>query len=114
MGLHLEKKRKKITEILVEVGQWIRVDDLKILPRSTGSVRLRGFTFLADLGETQTFQSHKPVIAFAGLDPPIYQLGQFEGISRISKRRNRRLRLVIFLMMTCVIRRNSSFREYFL
>ena len=60
------------------------------------------------------FSSSKHVIAFAGLDPSIRQSGQYEGISRISKRGNRHLRRVVFLMTLCAVRSQNVFREYFL
>ena len=41
-------------------------------------------------------------------------MGQYEGISRISKRGNRHLRRIVFLMTLCVIRSQNVFREYFL
>jgi transposase len=112
--LYLEKKKKKITEVLVKTCQSMRVDDLEIITSIDGIKQINGSTFLAELGEMNHFKSHKHVIAFAGLDPSVHQSGQYEGISRISKRGNRHLRRVIFLMTTCVVRCNNIFRQYFL
>ena len=53
-------------------------------------------------------------LAYAGLDPCIYQSGKFQGRGRISKRGNRHLRRVIWLMAVGVVRYNPLFREYFL
>lgn len=112
--LYLEEKKKKITGVLVKTCQSMRVDDLKIITSIDGIKQINGSTFLAELGEMNHFKSHKHVIAFAGLDPSVHQSGQYEGISRISKRGNRHLRRVIFLMTTCVVRSNNIFRQYFL
>ncbi len=112
--LYLEEKRKKITGVLVKTCQSMRVEDLEIITSIDGIKQINGSTFLAELGEMNHFKSHKHVIAFAGLDPSVHQSGQYEGISRISKRGNRHLRRVIFLMTTCVVRSNNIFRQYFL
>lgn len=112
--LYLEDKKKRITEALVEACQSMRVDELEIISSIDGINHITGSTFLAELGDIKTFKSHKHVIAFAGLDPSIHQSGQFEGISKISKRGNRHLRRVVFLMTLCVVRSHNVFREYFL
>jgi transposase len=112
--LYLEEKKKKITEVLVKTCQSMRVEDLEIITSIDGIKQINGSTFLAEVGEMNHFKSHKHVIAFAGLDPSVHQSGQYGGISRISKRGNRHLRRVIFLMTTCVVRSNNIFRQYFL
>jgi transposase len=55
----------------------------------------------------------KKLIAASGLDPSTYKSGKYEGKSRISKRGNRHLRRVIWLMATKVIINNNLFRTYF-
>jgi transposase len=112
--LYLEDKKRRITEALVESCKSMRVDELDIITSIDGISTITGSTFLAELGDIQTFRSYKHVIAFAGLDPSIHQSGQYEGISRLSKRGNRHLRRVIFLMTLCVVRSQNIFREYFL
>ena len=112
--LYLEEKKKRITGALIEACRSMRVDDLEIITSIDGISQITGSTFLAELGDVRTFSSHKHVIAFAGLDPSIHQSGQYEGISKISKRGNRHLRRVIFLMTLCVVRSRNVFREYFL
>ncbi len=43
----------------------------------------------------------------------MYQSGKYEGASKISKRGNRHLRRVIWIMTVSVIRHNAMFRKYF-
>ena len=112
--LYLEQKKERITEALVEACRSMRVDELDIITSVDGISTITGSTFLAELGNIQTFRSYQHVIAFAGLDPSIHQSGQCEGISRLSKRGNRHLRRVIFLMTLCAVRSHNIFREYFL
>jgi transposase len=112
--LYLEEKQKKMTEALVEACRSLRVDELEIVTSVDGISAITGSTFLAELGKIEAFRSHKHVIAFAGLDPSIHQSGQYEGVSRLSKRGNRHLRRVIFLMTLCAVRSRNIFREYYL
>jgi len=71
-------------------------------------------TLLAEIGQISNYLSHKHLIAFAGIDPTVYQSGKYEGASRISKRGNRHLRRVIWLMTISVINHNPVFKNYFL
>lgn len=112
--LYLDEKKQRITEALVDMCQSMRVDDLNIITSIDGINHITGSTFLAELGDIQEFKSYKHVIAFAGLDPSTHQSGQFEGTSKISKRGNRHLRRVVFVMTLCVVRSHNVFREYFL
>ena len=112
--LYLEEKKGRITEALVGACRSKRVDELDILTSVDGISAITGSTFLAELGDIETFRSYKHVIAFAGLDPSVHQSGQYEGISRLSKRGNRHLRRVIFLMTLCAVRSHNIFSEYFL
>ena len=112
--LYLEGKQKRMTQALVEACRSMRVDELDIVTSVDGISAITGSTFLAELGEIETFRSYKHVIAFAGLDPSIHQSGQYEGVSRLSKRGNRHLRRVVFLMTLCAVRSQNIFRDYFL
>jgi transposase len=112
--LYLQEKRDKLTEMLVEMCKATMLEDLDILKSIGGIADVTGTVFLAELGDIRNFNSYKNVIAFAGLDPSTYQSGQYEGRSKISKRGNRHLRRIIFLMARCVVRSDNVFREYFL
>ena len=112
--LYLEEKKARITEALVGACRSMRVDELDIITSVDGISKITGSTFLAELGDIETFRSYKHVIAFAGLDPSVHRSGQYEGVSRLSKRGNRHLRRVIFLMTLCAVRSHNIFREYFL
>ena len=111
---HLIERKKSVSEMLVELCQQARVDDIEII-KSIGGVRdVTASSFLAELGDCDRFTSYKKLIAFAGLDPSIHKSGKYEGKSRISKRGNRHLRRIIYMMTSCIVRKNNTFREYFL
>ena len=111
--LYLKEKCEKITEALIESCEALKIEDLDIIRSVDGVDDITGSTFLAELGDLSNFGSYKHVIAFAGLDPSINQSGQHEGKSRISKRGNRHLRRIIFMMTMCSVRGNNVFRAYY-
>ena len=64
-------------------------------------------------GTAQIYENDKKLIAASGLDPSTYESGKYAGKSRISKRGNRHLRRVIWLMATKAIIHNVLFKAYF-
>ncbi len=54
------------------------------------------------------------LIAMVGIDPSVNQSGKHEVPSRITKRGNRHLRRVIWLMTIRVIQFNDCFRNYYM
>jgi transposase len=112
--LHLIEKKEKITKMLVKFCKSAMIEDLEIITSIKGINTKTGVPFLAELGNFDNFNSHKKIIAFAGIDPTVHQSGKFEGTSKISKRGNRHLRRVIFFMAKQVSRDNAFFKEYYL
>lgn len=112
--LHLMERLDKITELLSSFCESMMIEDLQIITSVDGIDTTTGAAFLAEIGDINNFSSHKNLIAFAGIDPTVYQSGKFEGTSRISKRGNRHLRRLIYLMTVNVIRVNAFFKAYFL
>jgi transposase len=112
--LYLQEKNERITDVLIETCESLRIEELHIIRSIDGVNDITGATFLAEMGDINNFTSYKHIIAFAGLDPSIHQSGQYEGRSTISKRGNRYLRRIIFLITLCAVRGKNVFREYFL
>jgi len=112
--LYLQEKNERITEVLIETCEALMIEKLDIIRSIDGVNDITGSTFLAEIGDINNFTSYKHIIAFAGLDPSIHQSGQYVGRSTISKRGNRHLRRIIFLMTLCAVRSKNAFREYFL
>jgi len=112
--LYLQEKNKRITEVLIETCEALMIEKLDIIRSIDGVNDITGSTFLAEIGDINNFTSYKHIIAFAGLDPSIHQSGQYVGRSTISKRGNRHLRRIIFLMTLCAVKCKNTFREYFL
>jgi transposase len=111
--LHLMEQLDKITGILCDLCDSIALKEIDIVTSIDGIGDPTGAAFLAEIGNINNFPSHKSLIAFAGLDPTVYQSGKFQGTSRISKRGNRHLRRIVYLMTLGVIRCNAFFKNYF-
>jgi transposase len=111
--LHLENRRDELTAMLTDYCNSLMVEDLEIVTSVEGISNGTGTTFLAELGKIENFATHKHLIAYAGIDPTVYQSGKYEGKSKISKRGNRHLRRVLWLMTVSVILNNKDFRSYY-
>jgi len=111
---HLQERHDELTRILTEYCRSSLLEDLDIITSIDGINKGTAPTFLAEIGCIGNYASAKKLIAFAGIDPTVYQSGKFEGSSRISKRGNRHLRRILWLMTKNVIHHNAMFRKYFM
>jgi len=113
--MQLDEHLKEITSVLMERCREMMIEDMEILKSVQGIGDKTSVNFLLEMGgDIRHYKSHKKLIAMAGLDPSVYQSGKYEGSSRISKRGNRHLRRVIWLMAVKVIQFESFFKEYYL
>jgi transposase len=112
--VHLEEHLQEMTNTLIELCQSALERDVEILTSIRGIGDKTAANFLIEMGgEIQKFETHNKLIAMAGLDPSVYQSGQHDGHGRITKRGNRHLRRVIWLMTIRVIQFNDLFKSYY-
>lgn len=111
--LHLMEQLDKLSAILSDLCKSIAIEEMEIITSIDGIGDTTAVAFFAEIGDISRFPSHKSLIAYAGIDPSVYHSGKFEGTSKISKRGNRHLRRLIYLMTIGVIRCNAFFRAYF-
>lgn len=111
---HLQQRCDELTKALTNFCKAMMIEDLEIVTSIKGIDTGTATSFLAEMGDVSNYRSCKNLIAFAGIDPTVYQSGKFEGTSRLSKRGNRHLRRVIWLMTFNVIHFNGTFRKYYL
>jgi len=112
--LHLQERLAEVTKLLTDLCQSTKLEDLDILRSIKGVGPATAAPFLAEMGEVKNYSSHKKIIAYAGIDPSVHESGQFIGMSKLSKRGNRHLRRVIYLMTASVVSQNVFFKAYFL
>ncbi len=112
--LHIEEQIKETTRLLVKCCSDRLKKDAEILMSVKGIGEMSAVNFLIEIGgDVRLFENDKKLIAAAGLDPSTHQSGKYEGASRISKRGNRHLRRLLWLMSKRVITNSSTFRAYF-
>ncbi|MFB5281018.1 IS110 family transposase [Peribacillus sp. Hz7] len=84
-------------------------------------------TIISEIGEIDRFNHPKKLVAFAGIDPSIFESGTFKGtLNRITKRGSSRLRQALYMAVKCAIRdcrkqkttneiipRNKRLREFY-
>ncbi len=113
--LHLEGALQEITDVLIEMSRKLMEEDINIMTSIKGIGDKTGVNFLIEMGcDISQYDRSGKIIAMAGLDPAVYQSGNHEGKGRITKRGNRHLRRVIWLMTTRVIHYSDIFKAYYL
>ena len=113
--LHLEEDLQEITAMLVEMARKLMEEDINIMTSIKGIGDKTAANFLVEMGgDINQFERSGKIIAMAGLDPAVYQSGKHEGKGRITKRGNRHLRRIIWLMTTSVIQYSDVFKLYYL
>jgi transposase len=62
-------------------------------------------TIISEIGEIDRFNHPKKLVAFAGIDPSVFESGTFKGtLNRITKRDSSRLRHALFMAVRSAIR----------
>ena len=107
--LALEGQAEEIMQLIMDLSGEKIQRDAKILTSMRGIGDKTAFNFLIEMGgDIKAFEHDRKLIAAAGLDPTTYESGKYKGKSKISKRGNRHLRRVIWLMTTKVIISNEG------
>ena len=113
--IQLAEHLQELTDILIELCRGKIQDEMEILTSMKGIGEKSAVNFLIEVGgDMKQFETHKKVIAMAGLDWALYQSGKIDRKGKISKWGNRHLRRVIWLMTTKVIQFNERFKQYYL
>lgn len=112
--IQLEDHLQELTNMLIEQCQLMMQQDIEILTSARGIGDKSAASFLVEIGGSIShYKSHKQLLAMAGIDPSVYQSGKYEGLGKISKRGNRHLRRIIWIMTVKVIQFTITFKQYF-
>lgn len=69
---------------------------------------------LGEIGDIHRFSTPGKLLAFAGLDPSVYQSGNFQAQrTRMSKRGSRVLRYALMNAAHNVVKNNATFKAYY-
>lgn len=75
---------------------------------------INGGMILGEIGDITRFSNPSKVLAFSGLDPTVYQSGNFNAShTKMSKRGSRPLRYALMNAAHNVVRNNKTFKDYY-
>ncbi|MED3575637.1 IS110 family transposase [Cytobacillus praedii] len=81
------------------------IEEYKIIQSIPGIGEKIAATIISEIGEIDRFNHPKKLVAFAGLDPSIFESGTFKGTqNRSTKRGSSRLRHALYMAVKCAIR----------
>jgi transposase len=87
----------------------------KIITSIPGVGIITGAMIISEIGDINNFTSADQLLAFAGLDPSVYQSGQFEAShTKVSKRGSKYLRWAIHQASSIIWQWDKTFKEYYL
>ena len=96
---HLSKLEDQIDALASEI------EEFKILQSIPGIGEKIAATIISEIGEIDLFDHPKKLVAFAGIDPSVFESGRFKGtVNRITKRGSSRLRHALFMAVRSAIR----------
>ncbi|PAE32001.1 IS110 family transposase [Bacillus sp. 7884-1] len=96
---HLSKLESEIDALAKEVEEY---NIIKSIP---GIGEKIAATIISEIGEIDRFTDPKKLVAFAGVDPSVFESGKFTATkNRITKRRSSRLRHALYMAVRCAIR----------
>ena len=100
---HLEITLDEIVELAKNLPNY---EIIKSIPGIGSNLASR---ILAEIGDIDRFDNASQLVAYAGIDPQIYQSGQISGLHlKISKKGNKKLRCLLFLAVTGMIIKNRD------
>ena len=118
---HLSRLESEIDALAKEIEEY---NIIKSIP---GIGEKIAATIISEIGEIDRFNHPKKLVAFAGVDPSVFESGKFRATqNRITKRGSSRLRHALYMAVRCAIRdcrkqkttdeiipRNKRMREYY-
>jgi transposase len=114
MLLTIEEEIDKFDKLISERIEEIQIDKIDIITSIPGIGKSLATSFICEVPEVEMFKDGKSLVAFVGVDPVVRQSGQYIGKHGISKKGNRHLRRIIYLMAINVIRFEGRFKEFYL
>jgi transposase len=102
----LERVEAEMTEIM-------EFND-SVIMTIPGVGHINGGMILGEIGDIHRFSNPGKLLAFAGLDPSVYQSGNFQAKhTRMSKRGSRVLRYALINAAHNVVKNNATFKAYY-
>jgi len=114
MLLIIEDETNKFDKLISQKVKEIEIEKIDIIASIPGIGRSLATSFICEVSQIERFKNGKSLVAYVGIDPVIKSSGNYLGEFGISKRGNRHLRRIVYLMAMNVIRFESKFRSFYL
>lgn len=96
-----------VLEEIIEIAK--KLPNFEIIKSMPGIADNLASRILAQIGDINRFNNASQLIAYACIDPAIYQSGQITGLHlKISKKGNKKLRSLLYLAVSCMIKSNRE------
>lgn len=106
----LDSQLNKIEEEMTEI---MKFND-SVIMTIPGIGYINGGMILGEIGDIHRFSSPGKLLAFAGLDPSVYQSGNFQARkTKMSKRGSKVLRYALINAAHNVVKNNATFKAYY-
>lgn len=111
----LQEINRSVAQISVKMHELSeRLPEYEIVMQMYGVGKELGPQLMAEIGDVRRFHSKNALVAYAGIDPPPFQSGQFVSKSRkISKRGSSQLRKTLFLIMKIYVVTGAEDQDIF-
>jgi transposase len=109
----IELLDRQLEQIESEIEDIVRSLD-SVIMTIPGIGFINGGMILGEIGDITRFSNPSKLLAFSGLDPSVYQSGNFEAKhTRMSKRGSRALRYALINAAHNVVKNNQTFAAYY-
>lgn len=109
----IELLDKQVQTVESQMEQLVRFQD-SVIMTIPGISYINGGMILGEIGDITRFSNPNKLLAFAGLDPSVYQSGNFNAShTKMSKRGSKVLRFALMNAAHNVVKNNATFRTYY-
>ncbi|MBD5480645.1 MAG: IS110 family transposase [Lachnospiraceae bacterium] len=109
----IELLDSQLNSVEAEMTEIMKFND-SVIMTIPGIGYINGGMILGEIGDIHHFSSPSKLLAFAGLDPSVYQSGNYSARrTRMSKRGSRVLRYALVNAAHNVVKNNSTFKAYY-
>jgi len=109
----IELLDRQLDQIESEMADIVKSLD-SVIMTIPGIGYINGGMILGEIGDITRFTNPSKLLAFAGLDPSVYQSGNFQAKhTRMSKRGSRALRYALMNAAHNVVKNNQTFKDYY-
>ena len=109
----IELLDSQLNSVEAEMTEIMKFND-SVIMTIPGIGYINGGMILGEIGDIYRFSSPSKLLAFAGLDPSVYQSGNYSARrTRMSKRGSRALRYALVNAAHNVVKNNATFKTYY-